>query len=299
MVQYVHMIFFRPWIVTFGLVALIFYPTFVNSAGVGFVPSTNIWYSPTTISPGESVRLYTVVVNTEYAFLNGTIGFYADDDLIEAVTLRGLIRDHAEQLRVLWKPSEGSYTLTARFITAFAFDDAGRRVDIALDTINRSESTPLSVGNVGSATAVSDPLHIEAPSDEITEYPIVDVVVGGEGETLTIVSPTREMRQRGGTTTLSATIDLPPTENKTELFVSRAVEAVTNTTAATTRAYHSIRAFVHDVWKSLTPSASRAWSWWRVLTNNNNPKHIGIVLASLTIFLGVVRLTLRRRGEDE
>ena len=52
------------------------------NTGVGFVPSSGVWFSQDVFYENETVKLYTVVVNNTYKSLSGIIGFYDNDQLI-------------------------------------------------------------------------------------------------------------------------------------------------------------------------------------------------------------------------
>src|SRR5260221_4722000 len=105
----------RKFLVAF-IAALFFLPAVALAAGAGLVPSSGIWFSSTTLTPGTLVRVYTVVVNDQYFALDGTVGFYDNGALIDTVQFKALDKQSALQLKVLWQPTAGTHSVTAAFI---------------------------------------------------------------------------------------------------------------------------------------------------------------------------------------
>lgn len=145
--------FFVSLRMTFAV--LLFFPVATMAANVGFLPSTGIWFSRTIFSPKETVRIYTVVFNNDYARLDGTVAFYDNNNIIDTVLVKSLAKESAQEIRVFWQPSEGKHAISARFLNAMATDDKGQTFKIDSANINSQTGLPLIVGQGDQVSPVS------------------------------------------------------------------------------------------------------------------------------------------------
>ncbi len=126
------------------------------AANVGFVPSTGLWFSPTTFSAGDSINVYTVVINNDYYALDGIVTFYDNNQSFDTAVVTQLLKEQAKQVKVTWKPTAGEHNLSARFTKAVAVDAKGSKQEISLSQINNVTGAPLEVG--GSSVAPVTPV---------------------------------------------------------------------------------------------------------------------------------------------
>src|SRR6266403_819509 len=99
----------RKILVTVFAASCLLLPSTAFMATVGFVPSTGVWFSTSTFDPNQSIKVYTVVVNNDYASLDGTVGFYDNDKLIGSTSFKSLAKESAQQLSINWVPSQGDH----------------------------------------------------------------------------------------------------------------------------------------------------------------------------------------------
>jgi hypothetical protein len=105
----------------FFVFLFLLFPHFANSAGIGFVNSSGIWFSSDPAFGGIPVKAYTVVLNNDYKKLTATIAFL-DNGAEFARTTVDVLQDDARQITVIWTPTYGTRTVAAKFISATVTD---------------------------------------------------------------------------------------------------------------------------------------------------------------------------------
>lgn len=143
----------RKFLLALLLSTYLLAPTAGMAANVGFVPSTGLWFSRDSFYPKETIRIYTVVINNEYASLDGVVAFYDNSDIIDKVEVKGIPKEGAKLLRVFWEPTEGAHAVSARFIKAVATDEKGIKKELDIQTITSIAGAPLTMAS-GSVTPV-------------------------------------------------------------------------------------------------------------------------------------------------
>ena len=71
----------KHFLILIGSTAIfIFAPFGVRAADISFVPLTGIWFSSQSVIPGNTIKIYTVVINNVYPTVNVEIAFYDNGD---------------------------------------------------------------------------------------------------------------------------------------------------------------------------------------------------------------------------
>ena len=311
-------------------IVLLLAPGFTLAANVGFVPSTGLWFSRTTLAPKETIRIYTVVINNDFASLDGTVAFYDNSDVIDTVPVQALPKEGARLLRVFWAPTEGEHAISARFIKAMATDEKGVKQVIDLDTINSMAGAPLSVAS-GNVTPIvhNDPqktldqlMAVGAAASSSSQASVaqlseVQVVVKKEGEKLALVAtkssppaPVSSVAQPEKTQVLgekeTASSSDPFAKNREILQKAQAVAgSITTTAHQIESAYDTTKSAVdkgkavyaqgHQQLSKLAPYVKKFEPYWNRLSNNNEPTRVLIIAGALVVGLWLIKHLIRRR----
>ncbi len=126
----------------FFVFLFLLFPHFANSAGIGFVNSSGIWFSSDPAFGGIPVKVYTVVLNNDYKKLTATIAFL-DNGAEFARTTVDVLQDDARQITVIWTPTYGTRTVAAKFISATVTDQNNVIRDLSAGEI-ANLATPIS-----------------------------------------------------------------------------------------------------------------------------------------------------------
>ncbi len=305
--------------------ALVLLPTVTLAATAGFVPSTGIWFSQTTFSAKDTVRLYTVIFNNEYQELNGTVAFYDNDKQIDTVAVKGLAKEQAEQIRVLWRPNEGRHVISARFVSAQAVDEEGRTLTITIDGNNSQPGLPLVIAPgveiVPTASAdvpgATSPMGEAAAAGSSLGSTVVNIEKRGNslamvapkvlGEKIAVVTDDQPL-----TSSAIAPADDLFAKNRAALEAARgAIQTVTTTAATINKAYTATKDIVdqgrhvvsqgrqiYDQGKAALakakPVADKLAPWWNKLSKNNDPKRLLIIFGIALIVYLSLRWNRRR-----
>lgn len=281
-----------------ALFSLLFIPLAAGAVATGFVPSSGLWFSPEQFSAGESVNIYAVVVNNEYALLDGTVAFFDRDSRVGTVEVKGLGRDTARQIKAIWKPSEGEHSISAKFIQAIATQEDGSKINLTADMMNSTIGIPLILNGTG-------PMQIDST---------VDLAVVKEGDKLSLaaVAPTPLTIAGQASNALNVAKDTVTAgkEQAEDLFsknrqalqnVGETVGKVTTTMGQIGSVYDKTKdalakgkeyyatsigwlGKVSPYWESVKP-------FWLKISNNNDLVRIGIII----LVILVVGWFLRRR----
>ena len=298
----------------FKVLLLIFFfiPAVAQAAGVGFVPSAGIWFSSNNFTAKELVRIYSVVINNDYAALDGAVGFYDNGKLIDTVMVRKLLKESAQQVRVFWQPEEGPHAISARFVKVVATDEQGKQHELALNEINSVIGLPLQIGGV-------------------RIVPISEQLVGGQDAALEDQFPTSSVmvivKKQGDTMTIAADTKVTPVEiltNKTaaikdavagivgklsltdwlaknrQVLVGTPVATATavlttglGSTSTAGQVFTKASAIVagssgaigklKDYWYFAGPYVALLQPWWLSISHDNSPKQIAIIIVIVVV----------------
>lgn len=108
---------------SFGIVLVIFFwflffgtQNLVRAQeNVGFVSSKGIWFSKNTFFSGDSLKMYTVIVNNEYDVVNADVGFFDNNVLISQVSIV-VPFESARQAISSWIVPYGEHIITAKLL---------------------------------------------------------------------------------------------------------------------------------------------------------------------------------------
>jgi hypothetical protein len=167
----------------------------VSAAGVGFVPSSRLWFSSLVFPPKEFTNIYTVIINNNYFYLDAIIGFYVDEKLIDTAYINHLSKEQATQVKGSWWPTEGSHAVAVRFVKAIAIDENGNQKELNVQEFNTVNSSAIQVGDsqsVKNSTSSADSSDDKiAKIDKINQddlvAPVLNLKVEKNGDKLAIV----------------------------------------------------------------------------------------------------------------
>lgn len=311
------------------LVTLI--PLSACAAGVGFVPSTGIWFSRSSFLPHDTIRVYSVIINNDYFKLDAVVGFYDNGELIDTATVTGLVKEMAQQVKVFWSPTEGQHTLTARFIKAVAIDDKGGRKELNLNDIVSSAGSPLTVAEgqvaptparVASATVGAQSSSTIATSATTSiggvigativevakqgtrlavQAPVSSGVVAASAEPAVLGEKVAALAPRGEDTGSDIFA-----KNKEVLEKAQAaVTTITSTAGKIGEVYNQTKSVVEkgkgyyeqgqSYWQRVKPYAEKVKPWWLKISNNNEPKRIAIIVVSVLAVWWLLKWWWRRK----
>ncbi len=149
------------------LLGILMFAPVAKAAGVGFVPNDRLWFSDVSSNPADGKKIYTVVINSDYNFLDATIGFYVNDQLVDTANVNQLPKDQVVQVFGVWHPTEGNYKVSVQFIKAQAADQNGQQLKLDLGALNNiTTSTNIQTSDSGLAPAVD--LNVEKNGDALT-----------------------------------------------------------------------------------------------------------------------------------
>ncbi len=295
------------------LLIIFLFPLPALTAGAGFVPSTGIWFSTSTFVPHQAVRVYSVVINTDYYLLDGTVGFYDNNELIDSIDFKGLPKESAKEIKVFWEPTEGEHTIGAKFIKAVVTDEKGVRQELNSQDINSFTGAPLVVGG-GSQIVPSVALDSATVSSPVVSSAAVavggaQVVVKKEGANLVLVgrsaTPSPDAPPQT-ITNIAASADQLFQKNRDIIAKAGTVaNTITTTAGKIEKVYGEARSVVERgqsyytrgqmYWNTVAPYAQKAKQVWLVVSNNNEPKRIVIIAVVVLVLWFLVKRSWRRR----
>lgn len=287
-------------------------PTTVLAAEAGFVPSSGVWFSTNTIVPGQLIRVYTVVINNSYFALDGTVGFYDNDVLIDTTQFKALEKETAAQLKVLWQPTIGDHVVKAVFQSATAIDSSGKRTIIPV-----SELTGVAAAVVSSSS--SAPALITEPVQPDVS---IAVVSSSDNKNLVIISSPSSGGQgavgevvKTGGSIFDSLRNLFASNHEALNKAESAVATITSTANKVQGAYNTAQTAVQksEIYynqtkavvgkfqtavESVDPYFAPIRNYWLKLTNNNEPTRILIVVGVIVAIIILWKLSSRRIGQD-
>ncbi len=285
-----------------------------QAATVGFVPSTGVWFSPTTFSPGEEVSVNTVIINDAYSSLNGQVIFLDNGEQIGSVVVDNLTEGTARQVNILWRPAVGEHSVVARLINVSAINEAGETEAVDLSAINSQSGEPLVVANGGTVA----PTTVSASGNPATSsIPLVGAaaitVTGTSGEFIIAPAPKTSSTDNLQSADSASAIDSLFAKNRAAFEQAQAaVGAVTTTVAKINGVYTATRGVVNktqELYTQLQSLFSQIGHWltqlgpwqqniqsiWNRVTGNDDPKRVGIVILIVLLPIMYIGWRLRRR----
>lgn len=278
-------------------------PLPLHASGVGFVPSTRIWFSRSSFGQQETIKIYTVVINNEYASLDAIVGFYANGSLVASQEITHLKQEEAKQLSVSWKPADGTYAMTAKFIQAIGTDSEGNTSMIDVSAID-TDTVPVAIQSSDTAT-IAEESQAQGPNlvtkqkdnEETKETPLT-VVVEQQGDKKTLsIQPTPQAK-----TVSSMAINGAEALRQAEQFIS----TVTNSAAQIEEAYAKTKKIIaqtdatykaiKDGWEKTKNYASKGQVAIRAFWEMDWPRR-SAALFGIFLFLVCVGHVFRRRGD--
>lgn len=291
-------------------------PLAALAAGAGFVPNSGIWFSRTTLAPGETVRVFTVVVNSEYYLLDSTISFFDNNKTIGQIEVIGLPKESAKQLGISWQPAEGEHSLSVKFIRAIAIDEKGNKTELAMADLNSQIGASLIVPGVMSTNSTP----IATSSAGVLVGQAVAVAVKQEDNKLLIVPANGSSGSLpvGDFSSLEGTVSSVSdwfAKNREALAKAQAtVQTITSTANKLGAAYAQTKSLIgkgqeyydkgEASWQKvapyfakLAPAYNLVKAGWLKITNNNEPKRIFIVIGVIMAVWLLLKLG-RLRGRQ-
>jgi hypothetical protein len=125
-------------VIIFSLIIVLAGAGVASAANVGFV-SSNIWLSDNSPIAGDSVKVYSVIVNDGDRAINGVVSFYDNGQLIgEAVNFH-LAKDGSSYLAsTAWLATEGNHQFRAELSDVYAISTNSEEL---LDSSSMSQIT--------------------------------------------------------------------------------------------------------------------------------------------------------------
>lgn len=291
-------------------------PAGASAADAGFAPSTGIWFSRTAFAPGETIRIYSVVINNIYASLQGQVGFFDNSQPINAVTI-GVAKNTAEEISVLWTPAAGSHTIAARFIKAVAVDEVGVERPVSLNDISAEAGLPLNVG--GSPVVPGNTVLLDRPNQTAVTQNQQTLSEAGTttGAGQTGAADTKvTVEDKGSQRVLTAPPPLTPPSaaGGGDLFApnravltqaEQAINRVTTTAGRLAAAYAESKTFIQKAggvaakvriyFNKAAPYAAAVKPWWQSISDNNNPSRVVLIIMVVLVAWWILRRLFRRR----
>lgn len=165
----------------FALAAIAAAPFTAHAASIGFA-SSGILFSAEPSFAGTAIKVYSVVVNNQYAKLNATVAFLDNNQEFGRATVEVLLEE-ARQVQSSWTPTAGQHVVVAKFVSATATDAQGvakklsqSEIDSVAAPVSRtvtidSDSDKDGIGNQDEIhTYRTSPLNKDSDGDGLSDY---------------------------------------------------------------------------------------------------------------------------------
>jgi hypothetical protein len=116
-------------------------PIFYINAATGFVPG-QIWYSPETLTEGNTVKIHTVVWNGDKNNLQAKVEFY-DKNVILGTRDITVLPEQLKEVNITWKVTAGDHTISAKIISSSVTTN-GKKENVVLEN-NKTEENKVFV----------------------------------------------------------------------------------------------------------------------------------------------------------
>lgn len=309
------------------LLSLFLFPATSNAAGVGFVPSSRLWFSSLVFPPKESTNIYTVIINNNYFSLDAIVGFYVDEKLIDTAYVNNLKKEQAIQVKGGWWPTEGRHAISVKFIKATAFDADGNKTELDVQEFNTVDSTAVQIGDslpVNNSSTSTSSTVLSVPNNNtntvVAATPMVNLNIEKNGDNLAVVAV-------GPATAVSQSEQLQQTmEQKIQTAIQQGqdirnkIVSAFNTASSgihsASDAYAKTKSMINDAsqyidknkltqaWPELIAGKIKEWwtSSWTVPDFRNNLAWVFRIIFFLVLFyllVRMIRVMFRRRRDDE
>lgn len=303
---------------------IIFSASLVEAAGVGFVPSSRLWFSSLAFPPKESTNIYTVIINNDHFYLDAIIGFYVDEKLIDTAYINHLSKEHAAQVKGSWWPTEGSHAVAVRFVKATAIDENGNQKELNVQEFNTVNSSAIQVGDGQSVKNPSPSASATSSENQITKIdkinqenfvaPALNLKVEKNGDKLAIV----EMKSSSSSISQSEELK-QAVENKLQTAVQQGEEirnkiastlnTMTSTIQAAGNFYDKTKSLFGDkdkYWQEIKTSDVFSKDLFQKIKDFVKPQNNLTILTwvfrglfFILLFYFIIRLFRRRRRDPE
>lgn len=176
------------------LLGILYFSPVASAAGVGFVPTSRLWFSNLSTVPADGTKIFTVIVNNDYPFLDATVGFYINDKLTDTVDINHLAKEQAAQVSGIWHPTQGEYKISVQFVKAVAIDENGQKTFLDVSTFNNVTDSDVKIPSNGLGDSTTSSLLLSA-----SLVPVLDLKVEKNGDNLTITkvpNPIQDFEKR-------------------------------------------------------------------------------------------------------
>lgn len=308
----------KYWLILFFILCL--FPLKTLAISSGFVPATGIWFSATQIKTGLPVTIYSVIVNNDYPWFSGQVGFYDNNKLFNTVEVKNIAKETTALIKASWTPTVGEHALSAQFIKAAIIDSSGVSKTLDVSAINNVSGLPLVVsgGAVVSALPAADASvnsgGTAEPNSATGAGGAVTVQVNKQGDNLVIAAPVNSVSANtiagavGGVSNyveqnrgvLNKAQQLAGTVTSTAGKIEAAYEGTKNVINKTQEIYNQGQQTMQkarpylDAIKNFLDKLS---PWWNLISNNNDPKRIAIIIIAVIVVWVIYRLTRGRVGQ--
>ncbi len=309
------------------LLSLFLFPAISNAAGVGFVPSSRLWFSSLVFPPKESTNIYTVIINNNYFSLDAIVGFYVDEKLIDTTYISSLKKEQAVQAKGNWWPTEGQHSISVKFVKATAIDANGNKTELNVQEFNTVDSTAVQIGDSlpvnNSANGMSSTVLSVLNNNTnigLANTPMINLNIEKNGNNLAVVAV-------GPAVATSESEQLQQTmEQKIQTAIQQGqdirnkIVSVFNTASSgihsASDAYTKTKSMINDAsqyvdknkitqaWPELLTNKIKIWwaSFWSVSDFRNNLAWVFRIVFFLVLFyllIKMVRVFFHRRRYDE
>lgn len=301
---------------------IIFSASLAEAAGVGFVPSSRLWFSSLAFPPKESTNIYTVIINNDHFYLDAIIGFYVDEKLIDTAYINHLSKEHATQVKGSWWPTEGNHAVAVRFVKAIAIDENGNQKELNVQEFNTVNSSAIQVGdgqpvkNPSSSVSGLENKITKADKTNQEDFvaPVLNLKVEKNGDKLTIVeiksssssiSQSEELKQAVENKLQTAVQQGEEIRNK----IASTLNTMTSTIQAVGNFYDKTKSLFGDkdkYWQEIKTSGVFSKDFFQKIRDFVKPQNNLIILTwifrglfFILLFYFIVRLFRRRRRNPE
>lgn len=169
----------KGWLGSALLLSLLVSPSMAFAAEFGF-PTPSVWVSKESLIAGETVSVYTVLVNTSDATFSGMLEFQDNGTVIGSAPFTITPPERSKTVMIDWIATAGDHAITAHIIEARLVTPAGSTV--VAPTATRTETRTLTVAIpapvvVASATASTTAERLGSTVDQYVPEPVKEAAV--------------------------------------------------------------------------------------------------------------------------
>jgi len=124
------------WLLILG--GVFFVCTNVQAAPFDFVVNQGVWMSKKDVFAGDTVKIYTVVVNNNFSTLSATVNFLGNGVSVGKTRVENVKFEEARQIWVEYTLPEGNLKMSVQLENVSAKDDQGRNIAVSPDELSSS-----------------------------------------------------------------------------------------------------------------------------------------------------------------